>query len=163
LAWWSCSTITHRWSCEFGLCELTRGALHGVRIRAAWHRQHDVERFAPVADLVDERTAETPLVDQVVQGVLPLVIDPPVVLDGEQTVLADVSEVRRDGGHPATTTRDLDHHLRSARRHRRVNAVANALRPLPDRTAQSRQRACLDDSIAGIEKALAPLNQLAVH
>ena len=63
---------------ELGLRELARRAFHRLRIRAVRHRQHDIESLTSRADLVDERAAVAPLIDQVMQDVLALVLDAPV-------------------------------------------------------------------------------------
>jgi hypothetical protein len=89
---------------ELGAGELPGGALHDQRVGAARHRQHDVERLAPVGRLVDERAAMAPLLDQVLQRLLAFPGDAAVILELEAAALGDVAEVRGDRRHaPAAT------------------------------------------------------------
>ena len=49
---------------QLGLRELARRPLHGQRVGATRHRQHEVERLAPVADVLNEAAAIAPVVGQ---------------------------------------------------------------------------------------------------
>lgn len=50
--------------------ELARGALDAQGVGTARHRQHDVEGFASMTDIFNQRSPETPLVQQIAQRFL---------------------------------------------------------------------------------------------
>jgi hypothetical protein len=151
---------------QFDLRELARRALHGQRVGAARHRQHDVEGLAPLtgfSDVVDQRAAEAPVIGQVVQRVLASHGLSTLVLDVEPAVLADVAEVGSDGLHAAPAARHLDHHLRRAADHGRFDALADGGGALACPAGfQLRLRLHLDDAVAWVEEPVAPRDQNAV-
>jgi len=84
---------------QLGLRELLRGVAHDLRLGPSWHRQHDVERFAPLASLRDAGTTAAPSVRQVAQRVTAQAHLAAIVLERQPTGLADVAQVRRGHGH----------------------------------------------------------------
>lgn len=105
--------------------ELPGRLQHRLRIGAAWHRQHQIEGFAPRTDLPDQRATVAPLLGQVVQSLPALAHNTPVVLKRQPPGLADVPEVGGDGSHAPPSPSDLDHHLWSTPHHRCLDAAAN--------------------------------------
>jgi hypothetical protein len=89
------------------------------------HRQHDVERLASVADVLDQAAAESPVVGQLAQRILATHRLAALVLDLEPTALAGIAEVRRDGLHAPPAARHLDHHLRRSTYHGRLDPFAD--------------------------------------
>src|ERR1019366_7287428 len=138
-------------------CKLPGREQHRLRIGASRHRQHEVEGLAPMADVV---AAELPLSLDVEQGALAALDDAPVILDLEPAVSGDVTEVGSYCPHAPPSPGDLDHDLgRSA--NGGFDAAADHLG-----TARSRAQAgrvCLDDAVAGIEEAVAPLDEDGVE
>ena len=65
---------------QFGLGEFARRLLRHPGIGARWHRQHDVERLAALADLRDARAAEPPLIGDRTQGLPALAYGTAVIL-----------------------------------------------------------------------------------
>jgi hypothetical protein len=94
--------------------ELARRLLHGQRIGAARHRQHDVVGLASGAVVVDARAAHLPLPLDGLQCLLAAFGDAAIVFDRQPAVLADVAQVCGDGHHAPAAAGDLDHHLRGA-------------------------------------------------
>ena len=70
-AWWSCSTMMYLWPASSECANSRAARCHAQRFDTTGHRQHDVERFAPVAGLVDRRAAKAPVLDQPSQ-ILPI-------------------------------------------------------------------------------------------
>ncbi len=112
--------------------------------------------------VVDQRSAVAPLVDQVLQGLLAVAHDAAIVHDLEPAVLADVAEVRGDGRHASTATRDLDHHLRCATRYGGLDALADHGSFATGHRVQAQRRRRLDDAAGGVEETLAPLHKDAI-
>jgi hypothetical protein len=142
---------------EFGLRELACRALHGQGVHTARHREHDVERLAPVARLADVRATVLPLPEQVAQRLLSFADVAAVVLERQPAALGDVAEVRGNGCHAPPSSRDLDHDLRGTPEDGRPDAVADGRCARPDAGSQARL-ARGDDPVAWIEQALAPLD-----
>src|SRR6188508_555132 len=122
---------------QFGLGELPGGALEGKRIRSPWHRQHDVECFPPRGRLVDEGSAETPLLDQVVQRLLAFATDAAIVLERQPPRLADVAQMRGDCRHAAAATSHLDHDLGCPPKNRRLDALTDRSSALAQATREA--------------------------
>src|SRR5688572_10078572 len=134
-----------------------------VRVGAAWHRQHHVERLPARAHVGDQGASEPPVLRQLADRFLAAADIALVVLNLNAAMLADVTEVRRDGLHSAPAASHLDHHLGCAAHHGGLDACADDRCTVPAwQRAELRLRLGLDDAVARIEQAIAPLNQHAV-
>ena len=98
--------------------------LHGQRIGAARHRQHDVEGFAAWAHGVDLGAADAPLALDLVQRLLAAFDSAAVVFDVQAASSADVAQMCSDRRHAAAAAGDLDHDLWRTP-HRRLDAAAD--------------------------------------
>src|ERR1019366_1251215 len=110
----------------------------------------------PVAHVVDVGAAELPLSLDVEQGVLAALDDAPVILDLEPAVPGDVAQVGSYCPHAPPSPGDLDHDLgRSA--NGGFDVAADHLGAA--RTEAKAGRVGLDDAVARIEEAVAPLDE----
>jgi hypothetical protein len=139
--------------------ELARRLQNAQRVGPLGHREHDVEGLLPMAEVIDVGAAEPPLTLDVPEGIAALLHDATVVLYLDPATLADVAKVRGDRLHAATSARDLDHALR--------RATDGGFNPVSDRVRLAYERAetrrsALHDPVAGVEEALAPLDEDAV-
>lgn len=107
----------------------------------------------------DQRAADAPLALDRVQRLPAAFGHPAIIFDRQAAVPADVAQVRGDGGQAPAAAGDLDHHLRRTA-HRGHDAAADGPGPEGDRQPR---RLGSHDAVAGVEQALAPLNEHPVE